>query len=209
MIFFSEDLYSPRDCTGIPPLCGSGVYKIHPTPSIEFDVYCEMDTEDGGWTVIQRRLDGSTNFYRGWTAYEEGFGNLTHNFWLGNAKIHKIVTTGNYQLRVDLEDFEGNTAWTKYTKFNIGDATTNYKLKVSGYFENSTAGDSLTYHNGGMFSTYDRDNDIAFLSCAVRYEGAWWYQRCHQSNLNGAYRGEKTLLLMESYGKHGKVITIH
>ncbi|XP_052072942.1 ficolin-2-like [Mytilus californianus] len=155
-------------------------------PSIKFDVYCEMDTEDGGWTVIQRRLDGSTDFYRGWAAYEEGFGNLTHNFWLGNAKIHTIVATGNYHLRVDLEDFEGTTAWAKYIKFYIGDATTNYKLEVSGYEGN--AGDSLTFHTGNMFSTYDRDNDkYANVSCAVRFKGAWWYLACHQSNLNGAY----------------------
>ncbi|CAG2225023.1 Angiopoietin-related protein 1,Ficolin-1-A,Angiopoietin-1,Fibrinogen C domain-containing protein 1,Ryncolin-1,Tenascin-N,Angiopoietin-related protein 7,Angiopoietin-related protein 6,Ficolin-3,Fibrinogen C domain-containing protein 1-B,Fibroleukin,Fibrinogen-like protein 1,Ficolin-1,Ficolin-1-B,Angiopoietin-4,Tenascin-R,Ryncolin-2,Techylectin-5B,Fibrinogen C domain-containing protein 1-A,Microfibril-associated glycoprotein 4,Fibrinogen-like protein A,Ryncolin-3,Fibrinogen gamma chain,Angiopoietin-2,Tenasci len=165
--------------------CGSGVYTIYPSTSIKFDVYCEMDTEDVGWTVIQRRLDGSTDFYRGWTAYEEGFGNLTHNFWLGNAKIHKIVAPGNYQLRVELEDFEGNTAWAEYTRFFIGDASTNYRLEISGY--KGTAGDSLAYHNGQMFSTYDRDNDIDPESCAVKYKGAWWYQVCHYSNLNGAY----------------------
>ncbi|XP_052075407.1 microfibril-associated glycoprotein 4-like [Mytilus californianus] len=123
-------LYPPHDCADIPLRCGSGVYRIHPTTSAKFDVYCEMETEDSGWTVIQRRLDGSTNFYKGWAAYEHGFGNLTHEFWLG---------------------------------------------------------DSLTYHNGYMFSTYDRDNDIHLQNCAVIYEGAWWYQRCHSSNLNGVY----------------------
>ncbi|CAC5404896.1 Fibrinogen-like protein A,Ryncolin-4,Angiopoietin-related protein 7,Angiopoietin-related protein 1,Ficolin-3,Ficolin-1-B,Techylectin-5A,Ficolin-2,Ryncolin-1,Tenascin-R,Fibrinogen-like protein 1,Angiopoietin-1,Fibrinogen C domain-containing protein 1-A,Ryncolin-3,Tenascin,Techylectin-like protein,Fibrinogen C domain-containing protein 1,Fibrinogen gamma chain,Ryncolin-2,Angiopoietin-related protein 6,Techylectin-5B,Angiopoietin-related protein 2,Angiopoietin-2,Microfibril-associated glycoprotein 4,Ficolin-1 len=183
----SASLYPPRDCADIPRRTGSSVYKIHPMPSIKFDVYCEMDTEEGGWTVIQRRLDGSTNFYRGWTAYEEGFGNLTHNFWLGHAKIHKIVSTGNYHLRVELEDFEGNTAWAKYTRFYIGDVSTNYKLEVSGYVGTSTAGDSFTYHNGKMFSTYDRDNDIHHKNCAVMFKGAWWYHDCHNSNLNGAY----------------------
>ncbi|CAC5404894.1 Fibrinogen-like protein A,Ryncolin-4,Angiopoietin-related protein 7,Angiopoietin-related protein 1,Ficolin-3,Ficolin-1-B,Techylectin-5A,Ficolin-2,Ryncolin-1,Tenascin-R,Fibrinogen-like protein 1,Angiopoietin-related protein 4,Angiopoietin-1,Tenascin-X,Fibrinogen C domain-containing protein 1-A,Tenascin-N,Ryncolin-3,Tenascin,Fibroleukin,Fibrinogen C domain-containing protein 1,Fibrinogen gamma chain,Ryncolin-2,Angiopoietin-related protein 6,Techylectin-5B,Angiopoietin-related protein 2,Angiopoietin-2,Microfi len=180
-------LYPPHDCADIPLRCGSGVYRIHPTRSAKFDVYCEMDTEDGGWTVIQRRVDGSTNFYKGWAAYENGFGNLTHEFWLGNAKIHKIVSTGDYQLRVDLGDFEGNTAWAKYTKFYVGDATTNYRLEINGYMTSSTAGDSLTYHNGNMFSTYDRDNDMHLQNCAVIYKGAWWYQRCHSSNLNGAY----------------------
>ncbi|XP_063397626.1 uncharacterized protein LOC134681929 [Mytilus trossulus] len=178
-------LYPPRDCSGIPRHAGSGVYKVHPKPSIKFDVYCEMDTEDVGWTVIQRRLDGSTDFFRGWTAYEEGFGNLTHNFWLGNAKIHAIVATGNYQLRVELEDFKGNTALAEYTRFYIGDVSTNYKLEVSGYI--GTAGDSLQSHSGNMFSTYDRDNDEYENSCAVLYKGAWWYRKCHASNLNGAY----------------------
>ncbi|XP_063448146.1 ryncolin-1-like [Mytilus trossulus] len=146
-----------------------------------------METDDGGWTVIQSRFDGSTDFYKGWTAYEDGFGNLEHEFWLGNAKIHNIVSTGEYELRVDLEDFEGNSAWAKYTKFFIGDATTNYRLEISGYMTSSTAGDSLIYHNGIMFSTYDRDNDIAFKNCAVAYGGAWWYNRCHHSSLNGEY----------------------
>ncbi|VDI64954.1 Hypothetical predicted protein [Mytilus galloprovincialis] len=156
-----EALYPLRDCSDLPRRFGSGVYRIHPTASTKFKVYCEMETDDGGWTVIQSRLDGSTNFYKGWTTYEDGFGNLEHEFWLGNAKIHEIVSTGEYELRVELGDFEGNSAWAKYTKFYIGDASTNYGLEISGYMSSSTAGDSLTYHNGNMFSTYDRDNDIA------------------------------------------------
>ena len=38
------------------------------------------------------------------------------------------------------------------------------------------------------FSTMDRDLDISpSSSCAVAYKGAWWYQKCHASNLNGQY----------------------
>ncbi|XP_071178788.1 microfibril-associated glycoprotein 4-like [Mytilus edulis] len=190
MLFYciKQALFPPRDCDDIPHHYGSGVYSIYPTTSAKFDVYCEMDTDDGDWTVIQRRLDGSTDFYRGWAAYQDGFGNLTHEFWLGNGKIHKIVSTGDYQLRVDLEDLEGNHAWAKYTRFFIGGVTTNYQLTISGYVASSTAGDSLTYHTGNMFSTHDRDNDkAAIYNCAGTYKGAWWYKSCHYSNLNGPY----------------------
>lgn len=37
------------------------------------------------------------------------------------------------------------------------------------------------------FSTKDNDNDLNIDSCAQTYNGAWWYNRCHTSNLNGLY----------------------
>ncbi|KAF6022118.1 hypothetical protein EB796_019572 [Bugula neritina] len=51
---------------------------------MEFDVYCEFDSEHG-WTVIQRRLDGSVDFYRGWDDYVAGFGNLSREHWLNHC----------------------------------------------------------------------------------------------------------------------------
>ena len=48
-------------------------------------------------------------------------------------------------------------------------------------------GDSLTYHSGMPFSTYDNDNDNKTSNCAASHGGAWWYKSCHFSNLNGQY----------------------
>uniref|UniRef100_A0A8B8CJI9 Ficolin-2-like n=1 Tax=Crassostrea virginica TaxID=6565 RepID=A0A8B8CJI9_CRAVI len=104
---------------------------------------------------------------------------------LGNYYIHEIVKTEDYQLRIDLLDQEGNWAFAGYKKFFIGGPDTSYRLNVSYYYGN--AGDSLAYHNGMQFTTYDRDNDMDQLNCAVNCAGAWWYRNCHQSNLNGQY----------------------
>ncbi|XP_063425570.1 ryncolin-1-like [Mytilus trossulus] len=148
-----------------------------------------MTTDGGGWTVFQRRQDGKVDFYRGWSEYVKGFGDVNTEFWLGNDKLHDLTSQGSYELRVDLEDFNGDKAYAKYSTFNIGDQSTNYILIVNGY--SGTAGDALEYHNRQAFSTNDKDNDLARRNCAEVYKGGWWYNDCHHSNLNGWYLGNK------------------
>ena len=137
--------------------------------------------------MFQRRQDGSVDFYRGWNDYKSGFGQLTAEFWLGNDKIHRLTATRPSTLRVELEDWGGAKAYAKYGKFNIGDEQAEYRLEVGSY--SGTAGDSLAHHNNMAFTTKDRDNDISGDNCAVRYTGAWWYEYCYSSNLNGKYLG--------------------
>ncbi|CAC5412320.1 Fibrinogen-like protein A,Ryncolin-4,Angiopoietin-related protein 7,Angiopoietin-related protein 1,Ficolin-3,Ficolin-1-B,Techylectin-5A,Ficolin-2,Ryncolin-1,Tenascin-R,Fibrinogen-like protein 1,Angiopoietin-1,Tenascin-X,Fibrinogen C domain-containing protein 1-A,Tenascin-N,Ryncolin-3,Tenascin,Fibroleukin,Fibrinogen C domain-containing protein 1,Fibrinogen gamma chain,Techylectin-like protein,Ryncolin-2,Angiopoietin-related protein 6,Techylectin-5B,Angiopoietin-related protein 2,Angiopoietin-2,Microfibril-a len=151
-----------------------------------------METAGFGWTVFQRRMDGTIDFYRGWSDYEVGIGNLKSEFWLGNKFIHLLTSTGKYKLYIHLEDFEGNSRYAEYSEFNIGNAATKFVLNVDGYSGN--AGDSLMSpgdqnHNGMMFSTTDRDNDRTLENCATKYKAAWWYNACHKSNLNGEYLG--------------------
>ena len=161
----------------------SGVYTIKPDNQSAFQAYCNMDTDGGGWTVFQRRKDGSVDFYRNWTDYQQGFGILSGEFWLGLDKIHRLTPTAT-QLRIDMQDFEGNSRYAQYSSFSVGDSVSKYTLSVSGY--SGTAGDSLTYHNGHKFSTRDQDNDG---NCAQQFKGGWWYNNCHHSNLNGLYQG--------------------
>ncbi|XP_013388271.1 techylectin-5B-like [Lingula anatina] len=163
----------------------SGVYTITPSNGTSFGVYCDMETDGGGWTVFQRRMDGTVNFFRGWEAYKHGFGNLNTEFWLGNEYLYQMTNARRYELRVDMEDVAGNKAYAQYDYFAIGSEKENYKLVVGVY--KGTAGDSLSSHNGYAFTTKDKDNDKYSSNCAVRYKGAWWYKACHASNLNGLY----------------------
>ena len=102
---------------------------------------CDMTTDGGGWTVFQRRLDGSVDFYLGWESYRNGFGNLNGEFWLGNDNLHRLTAAGNVTLRVDLEDFDGNFTYAEYTTFKVTDEADKYRLLIGGY--NGTAGDSM------------------------------------------------------------------
>ena len=149
-----------------------------------------METDGGGWTVFQRRQDGTVDFYRNWTDYENGFGTLTGEHWLGLFKIYRITQQRTNTLRVELEDIDSNKSYAKYSTFNISDSSTQYTLTVSGY--SGTATDCLAYHNGMKFSTKDRDNDKSGNNCATFFTGAWWYQSCYHSNLNGQYLKSKS-----------------
>ena len=171
----------------------SGVYSVNPDGKGSFNVYCDMRTDGGGWTVFQRRQDGSVNFYRGWNDYKSGFGQLTAEFWLGNDKIHRLTVARPNTLRVEVEDWNGVRVYANYDKFKIGDERVKYRLEFGSY--SGTAGDSLRTIfdlNNMAFSTKDRDNDIySPFNCAVHWTGAWWYRDCQYSNLNGKYLGNK------------------
>ncbi|XP_020509513.2 tenascin isoform X4 [Labrus bergylta] len=178
----------PKDCAQIL-LNGertSGLYTIYvggeETQPIQ--VYCDMTTDGGGWLVLLRRQNGKLEFYRNWKNYTAGFGNMNNEFWLGLSNLHKITNSGHYELRVDLRD-KGESAYAQYDKLTIAEPRTRYKIYIGAY--SGTAGDSMTYHQGRPFSTYDNDNDIAVTNCALSYKGAFWYKNCHRVNLMGKY----------------------
>ncbi|KAK7886648.1 hypothetical protein WMY93_026269 [Mugilogobius chulae] len=147
-------------------------------------VYCDMETEGGGWTVFQRRMNGKTDFYRTWNEYSAGFGNISDEFWLGNRLLHNLTSVGPVSLRVDMRS--GNdTAYAHYANFSIGSEERHFALTLSGY--TGTAGDSMRYHNGRPFSAKDKDPDPLGINCAKAYMGGWWYKNCYKTNLNGLY----------------------
>ena len=111
----------------------NGVYSIDPDGIGSFNVSCDMTTDGGGWTVFQRRQDGSVDFYRKWTDYKNGFGSMFGEFWLGLDKINRLTKKTYMELRVDLEDFEGGKRYAKYSKFVVKDENENYKLTFGGY----------------------------------------------------------------------------
>ncbi|KAF6328284.1 tenascin C [Rhinolophus ferrumequinum] len=178
----------PRDCSQAM-LNGdttSGLYTIYLNgdKAQALEVFCDMTSDGGGWIVFLRRKNGREDFYRNWKAYAAGFGDRREEFWLGLDNLNKITSQGQYELRVDLRD-HGKTAYAVYDRFSVGDAKTRYKLKVEGY--SGTAGDSMAYHNGRSFSTFDKDTDSAITNCALSYKGAFWYKNCHRVNLMGRY----------------------
>ncbi|XP_045651555.1 tenascin-X isoform X6 [Ursus americanus] len=148
------------------------------------NVFCDMETDGGGWLVFQRRMDGQTDFWRDWEDYAHGFGNISGEFWLGNEALHSLTAAGDYSLRVDLRAGD-EAVFAQYDSFRVDSAAEYYRLHLAGY--HGTAGDSMSYHSGSVFSARDRDPNSLLISCAVSYRGAWWYKNCHYANLNGLY----------------------
>ncbi|XP_077096980.1 tenascin isoform X3 [Siphateles boraxobius] len=178
----------PKDCSQalLNGDTTSGLYTIYVRgdESQPLQVYCDMITDGGGWIVFVRRQSGKVEFFRNWKNYTAGFGDLNDEFWLGLSNLHKITSSGQYELRVDLRD-KGESAYALYDKFSVSEPRSRYKVHVGGY--SGTAGDSMTYHHSRPFSTYDHDNDIAVTNCALSYKGAFWYKNCHRVNIMGRY----------------------
>uniref|UniRef100_A0A2C9JB98 Fibrinogen C-terminal domain-containing protein n=2 Tax=Biomphalaria glabrata TaxID=6526 RepID=A0A2C9JB98_BIOGL len=149
-------------------------------------VMCDTKTDGGGWIIIQRRINGKVDFYRGWKEYRDGFGDYNiGEFYLGNENIFTLTSTEQYDLRIDLE-FNNAKYFAQYENFKVLIETEKYKLQIGTYSGN--AGDDLSYHNNMYFSTFDRDNDVhSGTNCAEHSSGAWWFRECQYSHLNGQW----------------------
>uniref|UniRef100_A0A8C3FCY3 Fibrinogen C-terminal domain-containing protein n=1 Tax=Chrysemys picta bellii TaxID=8478 RepID=A0A8C3FCY3_CHRPI len=169
----------------------SGVYEVQPAGAGQsLQVWCEQELEGGGWTVIQRRQDGSVSFFTTWHDYKHGFGTLDGEHWLGLESTRRVTGQGPgpYVLRVLLEDWAGHQAYAHYDHFALEPESDSYRLRLGRY--RGSAGDSLAWHDGRPFSTLDRDHDAYSGSCAHYHKGGWWYNACAHCNLNGVwYKG--------------------
>jgi len=181
----------PMDCDDIYTIHGSapsGVYNIYPVDDYTaVEVYCDMDTDGGRWTVFQRRMDGTVSFYRRYEDYKSGFGNAEGEYWLGLENLYHL-TYRRTELRVDMEDFSaiGSSAFAQYFSFEVDSEAYGYMLHVD-RFQDGGAGDSLSHHNGQKFSAPDFDQDSSALHCAKDNLGGYWYGNCDTSNPNGLY----------------------
>ena len=165
----------------------SGVYRVPSTIGDQYpDVYCDMQTDGGGWLVLLRRNEGSVNFRQALKKCKIKIGDLLREFWNGLTKMNRFTSSENQELRIDLEDWEGNTAYAKYSHFSVSSTRRNFAQSVSGY--SGTAGDALSSANGMAFTTKDSDNDLNVNeNCAQLTKAVWWFKNCLQGLLTGQY----------------------
>uniref|UniRef100_A0A1A9WG82 Fibrinogen C-terminal domain-containing protein n=1 Tax=Glossina brevipalpis TaxID=37001 RepID=A0A1A9WG82_9MUSC len=184
------DLY-PLNCMEYnAQFCNDTVCRIKHPKGIRESLFvsCVNHTIYGdGWLVIQRRMDGSVDFFRNWIDYKTGFGNISGEFWIGLEHLHELTTLhGRQELVIILEDFENVTKHVKYDSFVVGNENEKYLLKDVGEYTGD-AGVAFARHSGYKFSTIDNDNDIDDDNCARTRMGGWWYLNCFWCNLNGVY----------------------
>nr|XP_022307527.1 fibroleukin-like [Crassostrea virginica] len=173
----------------------SGIYTIYPWDKCDkdfraVDVFCDMETLGGGWTVLQRRNSGSTSFNQTWNKYKIGFGSLNETFWIGNDVIHQLTRHENATLYVAITLVNGTTLHQMYRRFSVADEADKFRLFLQEPVPNGTLGDSMVNTgysaanlHGMPFSTSDQNNDPRRKCGSIRGSG-WWFNDCAYANLN-------------------------
>ncbi|XP_043910769.1 fibrinogen-like protein 1-like protein [Protopterus annectens] len=181
----------PKDCSEIPKGSPSGPQILYPqgTFSSYFIAFCDMSSDGGGWTVIQRNRYGSANIWdQTWQMYKSGFGSVAAEHWLGNENIYQLTSQKMYKVRFVIYDPSNNLRLANYDYFAVDSESLGYALRLGRY--SGTAGDALmTYSSSLMqdnmkFSTRDRDQDFSSTNCASTNGGGWWYNSCRYGQLN-------------------------
>ncbi|XP_031176348.1 angiopoietin-related protein 5 [Sander lucioperca] len=223
-----------QDCSDIKdnllsvvPKIPSGIYIVHPeNTDSSFEVFCEMDYMGGGWTVMQRRTDGLTDFKRPWADYVDGFGNLAGEHWLGLRKVFHIVNQKDtrFQLHIALVSHDDVTSYASYDDFHLDSETQFFSIHLGRYA--GSAGDAFRGYDQDQnqdtapFSASDVDNDGCNPSCSIdnrtvescstqHNQTGWWFNQCGLANLNGSpedeeqNQGQRTHILWDTWRQNG------
>lgn len=221
-----------RDCSDIKdnlmavvPKIPSGIYIIHPeNTDSSFEVFCEMDYMGGGWTVMQRRTDGLTDFKRSWADYSDGFGHLAGEHWLGLKKVFQIVSQkdARFQLHIALVSKDDLTSYAAYDDFHLDSETQFYGIHLGRYA--GSAGDAFRGYDQDQnqdtapFSASDIDNDGCNPSCflgnrtvescsSLHNQTGWWFNQCGLANLNSSPEdtesNQRTSILWDTWRQNG------
>ncbi|XP_063610905.1 ficolin-2-like isoform X2 [Penaeus indicus] len=162
----------------------SGVYEIFPFKcrcGEPVKVWCDMETEGGGWTVFFTRDNGTIreDFNRTWYEHQNGFGNASGEYFMGTENLHLLTTNKNYRLRIEFELADGTYKFSEWDTFFVFDLANKYKLSVGAFLAHSMTTDCLSSQNNNMFfSSADYDNDRNNNNCALSYKTGWWYNSC-------------------------------
>ena len=185
---FTAPIRSCCDLRVFPPdRVLTGVYKMSMGTFVTANVYCNMTTDGGGWIVIQRNsINSQLSFNKNWREYEEGFGDLNKDFWVGLELMHTLTQRGQWEMRVDYQKDDKTWSYLHYNQFSIGSASEEYPLTVGEFtgVDTDWFGGNYYPHNGMKFSTPDNDNENSSANCAARYKSGWWYNKCYHINLN-------------------------
>uniref|UniRef100_A0A0K8RK19 Putative ficolin/ixoderin n=1 Tax=Ixodes ricinus TaxID=34613 RepID=A0A0K8RK19_IXORI len=162
------------------------------SPYTDFFARCDMDTDGGGWTIIQRRSwdeEGEDKFEKSEKEYEKGFYGGVSSYWIGNENIHALTShpSNEQALRIELTKQNNKRIIVNYGKFKVGSKNDGYMLTYDDYWSpNGTEYDGLAFHNRTKFSVM-KQNDRVDSCSKSRRSGGWWYPPfgCLFSNLNG------------------------
>ena len=189
----------PKDCYDLSCYRQSegkdGPHTIYPdTPYLtSVEVSCDQATDDGGWIMYQRRVDGTLNFTRNWQEYKRGFGNNGGNMtelWLGNENVYQLLQSyggRGGKLRIEVDAFDGDLGWIEACNFTMDNESLLYRIHWDTCF---ASGRGMTFrwnqYKTHPFKTFDKTGGEE--DCLDSKKGGWWYyRRCGQVLLNGEY----------------------
>ncbi|XP_030561386.1 fibrinogen-like protein 1 [Drosophila novamexicana] len=183
----SEFMLQNNKCQFSSCLCKStDLHEIKVPGTEPFQVSCDSTLAGSGWTVVLRRINGNVNFNRNWREYQQGFGDLRGEFFIGLDKLHLITKSQPYELYIYLQNLNNETRFARYDSFAIADDDASFEITSLGAYSGN-AGDAMVQHKNMKFSTFDLDNDNSNRNCADENSSGWWFNNCYHCNLNGPY----------------------
>ncbi len=149
-----------------------------------------MEEFGGGWTVLQRRINGSVSFNRTWADYKRALVTLKASSGLAMIKSTCSPNQGHDPAHWAWR-FEGTRGYAKYEQFYVSNEFLNYRLSLSGYsglleMLCSLANTSTMIRSSSLHRT--RTTTCTLQGTVERTtDRGWWFDACMSANLNGKF----------------------